>query len=129
MLQVKPDRLAFTANALTHAIQVHGDDLFKLVEKHGKFYVSEKALLNHPDVKDCAFGPFSVIPSTLLLHWFDLQEPPYPDNDELEQLFMLASNNIKDDITIVVDNLNEFAFLNRALGQDQLVTVYGIEGV
>lgn len=125
MLEVKPDKLAFTANALVHGIQLMGYDLFDLVPKYGKFYVSEFALIKHPEINNVSFS--CIAPMVLKDQWFNLRELPYEQEDELQRLFLFANNNPSDDLTIVVDTLNEFGYLNRVLGQDQLITVYDLK--
>lgn len=113
-------KLAFTANAFVHCLQEYGESLFQLVKKHGKLYVCERALCEHPEVDTTSLTADWL--KVLLNHWFDILDPPHREEyDEMASLVCLDSF-YPDNVIVVVDKLREYSRLNRTYANDELIT-------
>lgn len=124
MLQVKKPVLAFTANAFVHCLQTYGENLFRLLEKYGKFYVSEWHLCGHREITHAHLDEEWVKP--ILTHWFDLIDPPpFGETDEITILSKLNDLH-PDNVLVVVDKLREYSRLNRVYSNDELITTEDI---
>lgn len=118
-MTIQIPKIAFTAKALVRALQLYGEDMFKLVSIFGKLYVDEDKLceITHNSHLD---EPWM---KPIIEHWFDIRS--YHDDifaSECEKLAML-DKDYPDNILVFVDTLAEYSKLNRIYASDELLTV------
>lgn len=115
-------KIAFTANAFVHALQIYGENLFfKLVPIYGNLFVNENALCGQEYIIQASISDKWLAP--LIDHWFEITNPPpFGETDEITILAKLDTL-YPDNIIIVVDKLREFSRLNRVYSNDELYSV------
>ena len=119
---MKKPKIAFTANAFVHALQIYGENLFlKLVPTYGKLFVNENTLCGQADIIQASISDEWLTP--LINHWFEITNPPpFGETDEITILSKLDSL-YPDNVIVVVDKLREFSRLNRVYSNDELYNV------
>lgn len=118
-MTIQTPKIAFTAKALVRALQLYGEDVFKLVPIFGKLYVDEDKLCSitcNDHLDELWIKP-------IVEHWFDIRN--YYDDvfeSECEKLAML-DKDYPDNILVFIDTLAEYSKLNRIYASDELLTV------
>ena len=132
-LQVKKPRIAFTADAYVKAIALYGERLFDLIPIYGKIIVIEEALIFNDQLENASL--LDPVPAAIIAHWFDITDPtatllclnvdPSVELDRLAELNKIYPDNV----LIIMDNLRDYAVLNRTYAQDELLTLSQLQGL
>lgn len=115
-------KFAFTSRALWNAIDKYGDRLFEIEEPR----VLLDALCQLPELR------FKDVASSwnlqcIVRHWHDLKDlPPWamPPTQENElKIIAKLDERYPDKVKVVYSTLEEYLFLNRVFGNDELLNV------